>query len=215
MNNDNMKKRKAREPSENRQQIEARILRASEKIFASKGFSGSSMDAIADEAKLSKQNLIYYFPSKKVLYAKVLEHVLDLWIEKMHVFEEPGLSPREIMERYIKKKLQLSRDYPDASKVFAHEIINGAPVLRAHILEHAKPQFERDVAVINSWIEQGLIKPVSPQHLFFGIWASTQTYADFATQIQLLLGKPSLDDSDFENAWKFISQSILEPFFTE
>lgn len=210
-----MKKKKAREPSEGRQQTEARILRASEKVFATKGFRGSSMDSIAEEAQLSKQNLIYYFSSKKILYRKVLENVLELWMGKISLIEDPDVSPSEVMKSYVSKKLELSRDYPNASKVFAHEIINGAPILGDHIMERVKPQFERDVAVINSWIDKGLVKPVSPEHLFFSIWASTQTYADFATQIQLLLGKPALEDVDFENAYKFIYQSILQPFFTE
>jgi len=208
-----MKKKLIREPSQSRIQTEAHILRSAEKIFATKGFSGSSMDSIAKEAGLSKQNLIYYFPSKKALYRSVLENVIDLWMNKMALIETPGASPSEVMKQYVSQKLELSRDNPDASKVFAHEIINGAPMLKDYLLTRVKPQFERDVAIVNDWIAKGLVKPISAEHLFFTIWAATQTYADFGTQIGLLLDKPVLQDIDFENAWSFISQSIIEPFF--
>lgn len=208
-----MTKKKVRKHSENRQQTELRILRAAEKIFAERGFGGSSMDSIAKKAELSKQNLIYYFPSKEALYRNVLKNVIDLWMDKMAPIEAPGALPIEVMKTYVRQKLELSRDYPDASKIFAHEIINGAPILEDYLVTRVKPQFEFDVAVINGWIDEGLIKPVSAEHIFFMIWAATQTYADFSTQMQLLLGKPQLEDSDFEDAWTAISQSILHPFF--
>jgi len=210
-----MNKKKVRKQSENRQQTEARILRAAETVFAERGFSGSSMDSIANKAELSKQNLIYYFPSKAVLYRNVLKNVIDLWMDKMSLIEAPGVSPVDVMKTYVWQKLELSRHYPDASKVFAHEIINGAPILKDYLLSRVKPQFELDVSIVNRWIDEGLVKPISAEHMFFMIWASTQTYADFSTQMQLLLDKPTLEDSDYEAAWKFICQSILQPFFDQ
>jgi len=204
-----------KKPSENRQQTEARILRAAEKTFATRGFSGSSMDSIASEAKLSKQNLIYYFPSKQELYRSVLKNVIDLWMEKLSLIEIPGASPRDVMATYVRQKLELSRDNPDASKVFAHEIINGAPMLKDYLLSDVKPKFVKDVAIVKGWIKKGLVKPISAEHLFFTIWASTQTYADFGTQISLLLGKPELGDTDFDKAYKVLEETILSPFFTD
>lgn len=207
-----MTKKKTRKPSESRQQTEARILLAAEKTFAERGFSGSSMESIAIKAELSKQNLIYYFPTKEALYRNVLKNVIDLWMGKMALIEEPGASPLDVMKIYVRQKLELSRDFPDASKIFAHEIINGAPILGDYLQSDVKPQFERDVAVVNRWIDEGLVKPISAEHMFFMIWAATQTYADFNTQMEILLDKPALEESDFEDAWDFISQSFLHPF---
>ncbi len=198
-----------RKTSANRAKVEAKILRAAEKVFAQKGFSGSSMDAVADQAGLSKQLLIYYFPSKEFLYHSVLRNMIDIWIEKMTFVDDPNASPAEIIEAYIRQKIELSRDYPNGSKVFAHEIINGAPVLKDYLLDHLKPQFEKDIQLINKWIENGQIRPIDPEHLFFTIWASTQTYADFSTQIQLLLGKPKLDQKDFDRASDFLCHFVL------
>jgi len=199
--------------SATRQETLARIMRAAEESFATNGFSGTSMDSIALEAKLSKQNLIYYFSSKEILYQAVLENVLNLWVEKLSLIEAPDATPLEAMSQYLRQKIELSRDYPAASKVFAHEIINGAPKLKKYLSTNVKPQFERDVALINTWIKKGVVKPVSAEHLFFTLWASTQTCADFATQTELLLGKSKLDEEYFEQTYEFLYQSLIEPFF--
>lgn len=197
-----------RKPSAARQRQESRILRAAEQVFALKGFNGTAMDAVAQIAGISKQNIIYYFPSKDALYRRVLEDVLDLWVEKMTFDASPQAVPTTVIENYIRGKLELSRDYPDSSKVFANEVINGAPVLREYLVSHLKPQFEHDTALIKRWIKAGQIKPVDPEHLFFFIWASTQTYADFSSQIQLLLGKDSLEQDDFDRATQFLTTMV-------
>lgn len=198
-----------RKPNAQRQQLEARIIRAAEKAFACTGFNGTSMEAIAEATGISKQNLIYYFPSKENLYRKVLQNTLDLWTEKMVFSEDPEATPAEIIGHYIRGKLELSYENPDGSKVFAHEVINGAPILREHLLRHLKPQFEKDVELVRRWASAGLIRNISPEHLFFTIWAATQTYADFATQIQLLMGKKKLTRADFDAAADFLTQLVL------
>lgn len=208
-----MKNKPTQSRSITRQETLARILRAAETNFAANGFSGTSMDSIAQQASLSKQNLIYYFASKEVLYKAVLENVANLWVDKLSLIETTELSPRDAMSRYLRQKIELARDYPAASKVFAHEIINGAPLLKDYLLLKVKPQFEHDVGIINSWVKQGMVKPVSAEQLLFTLWASTQTHADFATQIELLLDKPKLDDEYFEQTYQFLYQSLIAPYF--
>jgi len=204
-----MTEKSKRKPTAARIRQESRILRAAEKVFALKGFSGTSMDAVAEIAGISKQNIIYYFPTKEALYSRVLQSILDLWMEKMAFMENPDADPATTIEAYIRSKMELSRDYPDGSRVFAHEIINGAPVLKEYLVSHLKPQFERDTALVRQWIDDGSIKPIDPEHLFFFIWASTQTYADFACQIQLLLDKPQLEQDDFDRATQLLTQMVL------
>jgi TetR/AcrR family transcriptional regulator len=189
--------------------LESRILRSAEFVFATKGFSGSSMDRIAEMAKISKQNLIYYFPNKDLLYKRVLKEILDIWIEKLSVFETQGQTPEVVIRRYVHEKMQISRLYPNGSKVFAHEIISGAPVLKEYLISHLKPQFDRDVELVKLWINKGLVDDIDPEYLFFTIWAATQTYADFSIQIEILLGKKELTDTDFDKAEKAVTEFIV------
>ena len=201
--------------AQNRERLEARILRQAEIVFAETGYHGSSMERIATLAKISKQNLIYYFPSKELLYQRVLEDILNIWIEKLTFIENSDDKPEDVIRRYVREKMQLSREFPNSSKVFAHEIISGAPMLKAYLREHLKPQFDRDVKVVKSWISKGLIKKVNPQHLFFTIWAATQTYADFSVQMEILLDKPSLGKREFDQAEEAIIEFVMRAIGAE
>jgi AcrR family transcriptional regulator len=63
--------RKPKAPEANR----ARILKAAIAEFASRGFKGASMDAIAARTNTTRALINYYFGSKEKLYLAVLEHV--------------------------------------------------------------------------------------------------------------------------------------------
>ncbi len=208
-----VKTEKRTRQSINREELESRILRAAEVLFAEKGYSGSSMEAIAVAANISKQNLIYYFKNKELLYKRVLTEMLDVWIEKLSFLEKNGEdhqdTPEVIIRRYVREKMQLSRLYPNGSKVFAHEIISGAPMLKEYLVSHLKPQFDRDVILVKTWIDQGLVENIDPEHLFFTIWAATQTYADFSVQMEVLLGKPRLEAEDFERAEIAVTDFVM------
>jgi len=210
MNHINKEKSMRAPSSHSRQKQEARIMKAAEEVFAEFGYKGATVDAIAERAGLSKQNMLYYFSSKKLLYQNVLGAILDVWIESMALLEQPGKDPAAKLESYIRRKIDLSRTRPNGSKVFATEIINGAPHLSADIKNRLLPHFEADIRLVESWISEGKIDPVDPKHLFFMIWSSTQTYADFSAQIEILLGKKKLTAPDFEDAAKFLSQVIVK-----
>lgn len=202
--------RKSPRRSANRKALEQRILDAAEVVFAEQGFSGASLEAIAERAGLSKQNMLYYFPSKESLYQNVLKHVLDLWIEKMALMEQAGDTPAVMLENYIRGKLELSRTRPYGSKVFANEVISGATHLQVYLEEDLLPQLEADLALVRQWIADGRMDEVDPEHLFFTIWASTQTYADFSSQVSLALGKRELDEEDFQRAGDFLTHVFLK-----
>ncbi|WP_299313561.1 TetR family transcriptional regulator C-terminal domain-containing protein [uncultured Halomonas sp.] len=196
--------------SANRRALEQKILDAAEVVFAEHGFNGASLEAIAERAGLSKQNMLYYFPSKESLYRNVLKHILDLWIEKMALMEQAGDTPATMLENYIRGKLEISRVRPYGSKVFANEVISGATHLQDYLEQELLPQLEADLELVRGWIDSGDMDPVDPEHLFFTIWASTQTYADFSSQISLALGKSELDEEDFQRAGDFLTHVLLK-----
>ena len=187
-----------------RELMEQKILTAAEDVFARYGFQGAAINTIAELTGLTKQNLLYYFPSKEVLYQKVLENILDLWLDKMALFVQRGDDPKTMIASYIQGKIEISQSHPNGSKVFAIEIIQGAPRLREYLVSHLLPQLKDDVALIEQWIKEGKMDPVDPYHLFFMILAATQTYADFSSQIELALCKPKLEQQDFEQASAFL-----------
>ena len=192
-----------------RERLEHEILRAAKKLFAQRGFGGVSLDHIAREVGASKQNLLYYFPSKEELYRRVLHGVLDVWLSYMDALSQRPNDPERAIRDYIAGKLRFSREHPDDSRVYANEVVSGAPLFSAEIAERVIPALQADVAIFNRWAEQGLCRPVDGRHLMILLWASTQVYADWASQIGLVLGKSELDLEDFQAAENLIVDMVL------
>ena len=186
----------------------AHILQAAESIFAERGYLGATTAAIAEAADLPKANVHYYFGTKKALYQAVLDNILTLWLEPMQDIREDA-DPATALTAYIREKMRYTRERPSASKVFANELLHGAVHLQNHLETDLKDLVEEKARVLTSWIEKGRIKPVDPVHLFFLIWASTQTYADFDVQIAAVLGKNKIGKKEFSTAEDTIVQMIL------
>ena len=191
-----------------RQANELRILAAAERVFARAGFGGATMAQIAQESGLPKANLHYYFGNKEALYRAVLAHILQDWLAPTHSIV-PEADPREAIESYIRSKMALSASRPHASKVWANELLHGASIVGSLLATDLRPIVQAKVAVIDRWIAERKIAPVDSTHLFFSIWACTQTYADFDLQVKAVLGKFELNAADHDRATTHVVNLIL------
>ena len=191
-----------------RQANEALILSGAEKVFARTGFQGATMAAIAEASGLPKANLHYYFGSKEVLYRAVLARILNDWLVPTHGIT-PTAAPRVALEAYIRAKMELSAQRPDGSKVFANELLHGAPVVKELLCTELRRLMHDKAGVVQGWIDAGLMAAVDPLHLFFTIWAATQTYADFDVQVGAVLGKEALEPGDYARATEHVVGLIL------
>ncbi|MEB0040952.1 MULTISPECIES: TetR/AcrR family transcriptional regulator [unclassified Pseudomonas] len=185
------------------------ILNAASEEFADKGFAAAKTSDIAAKAGLPKPNVYYYFKSKENLYREVLESIIEPILQASTPFNRDGV-PAEVLSGYIRSKIRISRDLPHASKVFASEIMHGAPHLTAEQVGQLNEQAKYNIECIQSWIDSGQIAPLDPHHLMFTIWAATQTYADFDWQISTVTGKSKLEDSDYEAAAETIIRLVLK-----
>lgn len=191
-----------------RQVNESVILRAAERVFARAGFEGATMADIADEAGLPKANLHYYFGAKRALYRAVLDAVLHDWLGPLEAIT-PEADPRTALRHYIELKMALAAERPHASRVFANELLHGAPVVLDLLRTDLRQQVLAKAAVIDGWIAAGRMAPVDSVHLFFTIWAATQTYADFDVQIHAVLGTEPNPATDTPRATAHVTSLIL------
>lgn len=163
------------------------ILEAALEVFSSNGFRGATLDQIASEAGLSKPNLLYYFPSKEAVHSALLHQLLDTWLDPLKELDHGGEPLEEILE-YVQRKLQLARDFPRESRIFANEILQGAPRILPYLEEDLKSLVAQTAETIEGWVKAGHIAPVDPEHLMFSVWALTQHYADFDVQVRAVNG---------------------------
>lgn len=163
------------------------ILEGALSAFSANGFRGATIDQIAEAAGLSKPNVLYYFSSKDEIHKSLLTALLDLWLGPMLGIDPDG-DPLDEVLRYVATKLQMSRDYPRESRLFAYEILEGAPHLSEILGGRLRGLVDETVAILKGWIDAGRLAPVDPHHLIFSIWALTQHYADFEVQVRAVLG---------------------------
>jgi len=194
--------------SQIRQANEALILAAAERVFAGAGFGGATMAAIAEAAGLPKANLHYYFGSKQELYRTVLAETLKDWLEPTHVITFDA-DPKSAIEAYIRAKMALSTQRPHASRVFSNELLHGAPVIKTLLATDLRDLVLAKADVISKWVRDGRMAAVDPVHLFFTIWAATQTYADFEVQVCAVLGHTELTPEDHFRATDHVVSLIL------
>lgn len=187
------------------------ILEAALEVFSTEGFRGATLDQIANSAGLSKPNVLYYFASKEAIYTEVLSTLLETWLDPLHAITGDG-DPVEEIVHYVLRKLEMSRDFPRESRLFANEIVQGAPRILDQIEGPLKSLVDEKAALMRRWAEDGRIAAVDPHHLIFSIWSTTQHYADFNVQVRGILQPEG--DEHFEDAKNFLTslyRSILAP----
>ncbi len=202
-------RRKTGRRTDIRRENERVILDAAEKVFAEAGFGGATMQLIADMAGLPKANLHYYFTSKEELYRKVVENIFTIWLDAAACFDS-ATDAAAAIGGYIEAKMEISRRHPFGSKVWASEVMHGAPVIQDYLETTLRDWTEGRVRAIQRWIDEGQIDAIDPRHLLYMLWATTQHYADFGHQIETLnQGKP-LTDRQWKAATETVKRIILQ-----
>ncbi|GIL01136.1 MAG: transcriptional regulator [Alphaproteobacteria bacterium] len=206
-----MKARAARTQRRTRiqEENEERILKAALEVFSTHGFRGSTIDQIAEAAGMSKPNLLYYFRTKDDIHRLLIERLLDTWLDPLRAIRPRG-DPLAEIRSYIRRKLEMARDYPRESRLFANEILQGAPRITDALEGPLKRLVDEKAEVIRQWSREGRLAPCDPYHLIFSIWATTQHYADFDVQVRAVLGPDRGGDGRFEDAARFLEQLYLE-----
>jgi len=199
----------ARQFGQDNNEARQRILDAAEVVFSKRGLPGATIAEIAATARLPKANILYYFRSKQHLYRAVIDNILQLWLSTLGDIS-PDHDPRDALLHYVRLKVRLSKERPHASRVFAAEVLSGAPVIGHFLRTDLKRWVDRQAMVFRQWSRQGRMGRIEPRHLFFLIWAMTQTYADFQVQVEAVLGRRTLREADYVAAERTIGALVLE-----
>ncbi len=185
------------------------ILEAALEVFSQHGYRGATIDQIAEAAGMSKPNLLYYFRSKEDIHVTLMQRLLETWLAPLKELDDIG-DPLAELSAYIRRKLEMARDYPRESRLFANEILQGAPRIMPMIEGELKSLVDEKVKIIRGWMMAGRIARTDPYHLIFSIWATTQHYADFDVQVRAVLGPQRGGEGRFEDAARFLEQLFLD-----
>ncbi|MBB3189027.1 TetR/AcrR family transcriptional regulator [Halomonas cerina] len=192
-----------------RRRNEQTILTAAERVFARHGYRGTSLQEIAEQAGLPKSNVLYYMGSKRKLYVRLLERMMERWNVMLDDISAED-DPVEVLSAFIRSKMQISRRHPEGSRLFASEILGGAPFLQEYLSGELRDWVQSRATVFREWADRGLMDPVDPVWLIFLIWSSTQHYADFEAQVLGITGRDSLSDDDLEHIIEFLTRVVIK-----
>ena len=184
------------------------ILEAALDVFSEKGFLGATIDQIADAAGMSKPNLLYYFPRKEEIYKRLMTSMLDIWLAPLREIDSVG-DPVPEIRSYIRRKLEMSRDFPRQSRLFAGEMLQGGPRIVDVLEGDLKSLVDEKAKVLEGWMDAGKLRRTDPYHLIFSIWATTQHYADFDVQVRAVLGRDRGGEGRFEDAARFLETLFM------
>lgn len=187
------------------------ILEAALDVFSQQGFNAATIDRIAAEAGMSKPNLLYYFPSKDAVFETLMASLLKTWLNPLQSVNAKSNDPVEEILRYVNRKLQMSAEMPRQSRLFAHEILDGAPRISNVLRTELKTLVDEKAAVIAAWVDTGRLAPLDPHHLIFSIWSLTQHYADFDVQVRAVLGDGRDPFSEAQTHLETMFRRMLTP----
>ncbi len=184
------------------------ILEAALEVFSVHGFRGATIDQIAEVAGMSKPNLLYYFPRKEEIHRRLMAALLETWLAPLQSMDADG-DPFPEIRSYIRRKLEMARDFPRESRLFANEMLQGAPRIIEMIEIDLKNLVDEKAKVMLGWMDEGKLARTDPYHLIFSIWATTQHYADFDVQVRAVLGPDRGGEGRFEDAARYLEQLFL------
>jgi TetR/AcrR family transcriptional regulator len=133
---------------------------------------------------------------------------LFTWLEPLRAFDANG-DPESEIRSYIRRKLEMARDFPRESRLFANEMLQGAPHVVDELKGPLKSLVDEKAEVIRAWAKAGKIAKCDPYHLIFSIWSTTQHYADFDVQVRAVLGDQHSGEGRFEDAARFLEQLFM------
>ena len=167
-----------------------RILAASTRLFARRGYEGTSLQVIADAVGVRKPSLLYHFSSKGELRQGVLDALLDRWKDILPQVMLAATSGEDRFERATSEVVAFFRPDPARARLLLRELLDRPDETRALLHERLLPWMDGVAAYIRAGQREGLIHDdVDPAAyitgvilLILGAFACADVHSAFLTE---------------------------------
>jgi TetR/AcrR family transcriptional regulator len=124
---------------------------AATRLFAGQGFGATSLQAISDEVGVTKQTLLYHFPSKEELRRAVLDAVFEHWRERLPRILEAVTSGERRFQALTEELLRFFESDRDRARLLLRELLDNPEDMRRLIAENLRPW----VLLIAQYVREG------------------------------------------------------------
>ena len=126
-------------PEASSPEIRVRILDEATRLFAGRGFEGTSVQAIADAVGIRKPSLLYWFESKDALRRAVLDEVLAHWKAELPHLMRAATTGKDRFASGVGALLAYFRAEPWRARLILREMLDAPDEMRGRLVEHIRP----------------------------------------------------------------------------
>lgn len=153
----------------------AEILEAAHKIFAQNGFSGTSVEAIAQEAGIAKGTLYLYYSSKHEIYWAALRNGLVALCGELRQQMEAADTVEDKLRAYVATKLSFFEQHRDFFKIYHAEFGNAvAHPIHKDFTELLLEQLHMIKSVLSEGLRQHKFREMDLESVAFAVFDITR-----------------------------------------
>lgn len=132
--------------------VPEQILSAATRLFAERGFDGTSLQEISDAVGIRKPSLLYHFSSKDELRRRVMEGLLAHWNELLPSLLVAATSGEGQFDSVLRETISFFAADPDRARLLMREVLDRPDEMGELVDTHVR----RWVAIIGNYIRKGI-----------------------------------------------------------
>lgn len=156
---------------ENNSNTEDHILEVAREVFMQNGFDGTTMQMIADEARINKSLLHYYYRSKEKLFKQIFSKVFSKFIPHLGVIFMSDMSIEEKIHAFANRYIDVFIDNP-LIPIFVMQELSKNPDHLTELIKEAGINPEIILDKIAQMLEDEGIDMQDPRHFFVNLIGS-------------------------------------------
>jgi AcrR family transcriptional regulator len=129
----------------------AQIRAVATQLFAALGYEGTSLQAIAERVGVTKQTLLYHYPSKDALRRAVLDQVFAHFRERLPQMLEAVTGGHDRFEALTRELVQFFESDPDRALLLVRELLDNPADMRRVLGDNLRPW----VLLVGQYVRQG------------------------------------------------------------
>lgn len=186
---------------------EEKIFDAARIVFQKKGFAGSRMQEIADEAGINKAMLHYCFKNKQLLFESVFMKAFSQLAPQVNMIFNSDESVFEKIRKFTFSYISFVIDHPFIPQFVIQEMNNNPEFVMKFMNHNNRPNPNLLISQIEKEIALGILKPIQPKQLVLDIFS--MTVFPFAAQM-MVKNIIQISDSEFNQLMEERKTSIAE-----